>query len=415
MKILKLKNLLILLVSLFFAVFYGCNEDPTASLYDPDVPGGVTPVINSVEPAGGALAGVTRITITGSNFSAVKTDNQVYFNGKKAVVEEASAIQLVVVSPIVTGDSVSVKVAVSKAVLLSNILHYKLSPAMLELTKPNGDKIFTDLYIPFAIAADASDNLYVSVTGPGPGVKKILPDGTANDYAPKGAETFWTSLKMGPANVLFASKGIRGIWDIIENTPPANAPWVATPTGSRIIDSDFDAALNLWGVGNNTNIFKLKPDKTFEQFPFTANLRTVRVFDNALYAGGQMDDMEGVWKFTFDAGNNIGTPELYFNLTELNAAAKVYAVTFAADGDMYVGTDLEKDPIIVVHTDKTSEPLYPGVIAPKTIINTFTWDTGNFLYFSRSQTLSADGALILAPTVIKLNMQKPGAPYFGRQ
>jgi hypothetical protein len=412
MKRLKLKYLLIVILA--GIIVSACNEAPTPSLYDPDVPSGQTPEVISVEPSGGALAGVTKITVTGKNFSSDKSKNFVFFNGKKGVIEEAYQDRLVVVSPIVIGDSVMVKVSVSGAVMLSNIVKYKLSPAISEILKSNGEKLFTDLMVPYSIASDASGNLYVSVSGTEPGIKKVTPGGDLSNFAPKGAETFWNSLKVGPSNIIYGSKGIRGVWEITENTVPPNSPWVATPTGSRVIDSDFDAALNLWAVGNNTTIFKIKQNKDLVQYPFTANLRTVRVFDNALYVGGLQGSTEGVWKFTIDNEHNIGSPELFFNLTELSAAAKVNAITFSADGDMYVGTNRETDAIIIVHPDKSSESLYPGVIAAKTDISTFSWFPGEFLYFSRSATLDSEGSVLLAPTVFKLNMQKTGAPYYGR-
>ena len=75
-----------------------------------------TPVINSMDPANAALAGVTHITINGNNFSTVPAENIVTFNGVKAQVLSATKTQIVVMAASVSAftDSVKVKIAVLK-------------------------------------------------------------------------------------------------------------------------------------------------------------------------------------------------------------------------------------------------------------------------------------------------------------
>jgi hypothetical protein len=61
-----------------------------------------------------------------------------------------------------------------------------------------------------------------------------------------------------------------------------------------------------------------------------------------------------------------------------------------------------------VRQDKYTNVLYKGAIARNTEVLNFSWDTGIYLYFTRNTGPS------LSQTVLRLNMQEQGAPYFGR-
>lgn len=77
-----------LLLALFFSA--GCNKDE-----DKQQPSG--PVVTAIWPSSGA-AGII-VTLKGKNFSSVRTENKVQFNGTDAIVIEAASSQLQVVSP----------------------------------------------------------------------------------------------------------------------------------------------------------------------------------------------------------------------------------------------------------------------------------------------------------------------------
>lgn len=397
---------------LFFSLLalISCNEDPTPSLEDLIGPSGANPQITSVEPPSQALAGVTKVIINGSNFSADTAANLVFFGTTKAVVLEASTNRLVVLAPNVLGDSLDIKIA-ANGVLYSNKVHYSLKPAVsIYYTE------FQDFEKPHGITTDNNGNLYVALEGNG--VKKITPDLELVDYAPKGSETYWSSLKYGPSNTIYSARLSRGVWQVFENTQPTSAPWAITPSGTRIDDIDFDVNLNIWGGGgaNSDVIIRIKPDGSFKIFPFEATIRSVRVFNNSLYVGGAKDATEGVWSFPIISSDSLGSPALYFDMSQNYPGASVNAITFSADGDLYIGSTVNiGNPvaIVTVHQDKTSEELYPGLIKTSLIndagsdadpdIETFAWGTDNFLYFTQR-----------AFTIFKLNMQELGAPHYGR-
>ena len=95
----KRTTALIALAALAFLLFSGCENPETGSLYDLNYTSPrATPVVTSISPTSG-LAGVTTMTIAGSNFSSVKTENTVYFDAKQAEVLTAGQTQLTVKAP----------------------------------------------------------------------------------------------------------------------------------------------------------------------------------------------------------------------------------------------------------------------------------------------------------------------------
>lgn len=100
----------------------GCQDEET-SLFEPvDSP---APEITAITPADSAEAGST-ITVEGRNFLADPEANYVYFEGNEGTIESASATELEVTTPEVTGDTVEVRAATRDAVDFSNVIVYKL-------------------------------------------------------------------------------------------------------------------------------------------------------------------------------------------------------------------------------------------------------------------------------------------------
>lgn len=397
MKTYRVSLTLVGLLLIALAMMSGCKEDPPTSLYeDPTTNVGTAPqpVVSAVDPPTTALAGVTTITITGSNFSAVKDENIVYFDATKANILSASATQLVVRAPTLVKDSVTLRVMVYKAELSSTPRPYKLLSAVSEYGN------LGKLDDPYGIATDAAGNMYVSISGSG--VKKITPDGTKTDYSAHAAGvTKWSAMKMGPAGVLYTARILRVIYQV-----PAGggAPviWVTGSSIGNIYDMDFDASGNLWAGGNNPAIYRIKQDKSVKQFPFTCNARSIRVYDGYLYVGGKVDTTEGVWRAQIINSDSLGAFEKHFDFSASYSGYVVNAVTFAADGDMYIGTDAPA-ALIVVHPNKVAEPVYPGLFTPTTLL--FTWGNADDLYMIRT---------LNNPRLLKVTMLKNGAPYYGK-
>jgi hypothetical protein len=396
-----------LLAALVVVVGPGCNEEPPPSLFDPNYASGAQPVVSSIAPASG-LGGVTIMTLTGLNFSTVPSYNQVVFappsdRGKTllATVLQASATSLTVKTPIVIADTIEVKVGVQGADLYSDPVYCALASAQLEWGS------FTVNDAPAGIACDIGGNVYFSnlFGGVADSVYKISPDNVQTGYSPAFSSQVprWTGMKVGPGGSIFCVGGRNIIFEI----PPGGGTVTLWQRGGigNVVDLDFDQDGNIWTVGTGTALYSVTPAKVVVTFTIAQTIvRTVRVYNGYLYYGGGRGATEGIWRRQILAVDNLGTEELYFDCSAAFPGGIVNAITFAADGDMYVGTD-GAEGIVVVHQGGTAESFYPGIVSPTCLA--FAWGTGTELFVSRTGTVAKK-------SVLRIEMQKAGAPTYGR-
>ncbi len=413
MKILYKISKVLIAVGLLFV--YSCNEETTPSLYDLPVGGQPTPVINSLDPPNSALAGVSVVTITGSNFYPSLGGNMVYFNGVKAQVLNATSTQLQVIAPNFVADTVFVKVSAYKSEDFSTYYQYKLEPAQEEYYIFDAN----NKQFPYAFVFNSNQDMLVSLlsTTANPfGIKKILPvpfdERTLLDYIPMGNTQKWDCLKFGPGSQLYGTRNVNAIWKLNEGVAPAS-PW-AIATGSSLKDFDFDMYQNIWAVGTVNKIYRIDQNKVSTSFAVNGTFRSVRVFNNSLYFAGTRGTTEGVWKIPILSNGDLdlASEELYYDLSSAYTGIQALAITFAADGDLLLGTNKDPDPIIVVHPNKSSEVLYPGVIPASKVIFMFWPDGSTNMYFTREEKRD-DSGIIYSQTILEIKMQKLGAPYYG--
>lgn len=402
MKLRKMKLHWFLPLLIFGAFIYGCQNELTESLYNPNKSVGAVPEIISILPADSTLAGVGLITINGNNFSPIPSHNMIFFGDKLAEIKTASEKQLVVKSPNIVGDSIAIKIAVDGVAAFSNVVKYKLKSSVSKLTE------FKEGEEPWSITCDAEGNVYVSMLsfGQGVGVRKILSNGNILDYAPRSSEKYWFSMKVGPDGGIYTTRKIRAIFKI----PPGGgkaSTWVALKNRrEKVIDLDFDHEGNIWAGGEGGNaLFRVTPDKNIKEFPFIAEVHSVRVFENSLFLAGERDSVSTIWRLPILSPDSLGSEEFYFNFSAAFPGYSALAITFARDGDLYIGTDAPES-IVVVHPDKSYEPLYPGLFQSTSLY--FAWGTGTNLFVTRQ------GNENVSQTILKVEMLKESAPYFGR-
>jgi hypothetical protein len=372
-----------------------CAEDVTPTLYDLASTNLPTPVITSVDPPAEALAGVTKITITGSNFSSTMRNNLVYFNGVPGKVLTATNTQLEVTSAVVVSDSIIIKVAVIGANSFSNEILYKLNPAV-GIFYPLDAKIFQ---VPYGIAVDNSENVYVSLKDQG--IKKIDVQGVLTDFAPKGPETFFRSMTVASDNAIYAVRGgVRGFYKVVENTAPA--AFVATSQGisDNVNAIDFDKTRDvLWAGGSTGIIYRITLTKNIIKYNLTDGINAIRVAGNSLFIVTS-GDKELIWKAAIVSADSLGTPELYFDFsTQVGNLTKLMDVVAAQDGDIYLGTDSDTNPVYIVHPDKSFEELYSGLI--NSAAYSMVWGNASLIYMSNV----IEG---VNTTILKLDVEKLG-------
>ena len=361
-------------VLFFGAAIAGCDSGPAPSLYDPDRASAPDPLVTSISPEGFALAGVDVVTIDGSNFSAQVSDNLVYFNEVRGEVLEASATRLRVQAPATPGADIEVRVSVLGAENYSNGIAYRLEAAV----EPFGD--IAGFEEPFSIASDPAGNLYVSMNSDNRsvGVLRMAPDGARSPFV---ESTFiWTDMAYGTDDMLYTVRSVRAVFRFAEGG--RQEVWGVIPDNSvRLSAITFGPENNLWAGGNNANIYRIAPDKSVEAFPFEANVRSLRFFEGYLYAAATRDNASGIWRWPV-TGGRAGEAELYFDVTG-ETGAEALALAFAANGDLFVGTN-GADPVLLVEPNGQADVFYPGLFMPAA--TAFAWGASPNLYMVQGRT-----------------------------
>lgn len=404
------KTLLIkLVVIIIFLGIIQCSDEDTPSLYDNSEKTSAAPEIISVEPASEAVSAVTVVKITGKNFLADTSQVKVYFGKKAGKILSSSSNEIQVIPPNISGQ-MKIKIATQTALSFSNEYDYLLTPAAEAIYPPSDDKTSQ----PFNIILDSQENVYSYNTGVG--VMKIEPNGNSSLYSAKSGETFWTCMRFGAGGVLYGVRGLQAVFSIPAGGGVKNSSWaVLTPSTVKLSKIEFDSEGNLWAAGKNSLIYKIKPDKTYLSFPFNYTVTAMRIFkiDDTfyMYAAVQSDVSTKIIRFPIINGEP-GSVEDYFDF----AAAYgdnfvVNDMTFAEDGTLYLATDLPS-PIVYVNPDKSHGYLYKGILLESPALS-LAWGNGNYMYYVRAQIKDNAGNVKVLPTILKLNMLKKGAPYYG--
>jgi hypothetical protein len=390
-------------ISLVLILFITCEKDATKSVYNPDQEFNADPVITSIEPSAGALSGIGQITINGSNFSTTKGLNVVFFGSTIGNVLSATESKLIVQTPSLIGDSIDVKVSVVGAQLYSNSIYYPIEDATHEMG--GYGNVGENLY---ALTVDANENVYVfrSIRF----IDIISPDSINKSQLYGTAPVVTTGMKMGPGGYLYLTKNNTTLYRM----PPGGGnqvPFSAMP--QKVFDLDFDQNGNIYIGGEGDSLYIVYPDASSESVAeyMDTFIKAVRVYNGYVYvAGNQSGTLEAVWRNQINAPSDLDPNELVFDVTTaLGEGIEVQSLTFADDGDMYVGTTAAPDPILVVHPDGSHEPLYPGVLGPE--MYDMDWGNDVYLYVTRRASVIAG----TETRILRINMQKLGAPYYGRQ
>lgn len=397
----KLRSIFYLcfITGLFLVIFSRCSENTPPSIYDPDQQSKPNPEITSLDPPNSTLAGFGEITINGMNFSPVIEENTVFFGNEKAIILSSSATEIKIQSPNLPEDSIEVKIAVHGALLFSNSIYYTLVSLLEEV----GD--FDNYDDAYGIAFDKDDNLYVSLAGKK--IVKVTPDGEKQDYATTLFDKA-SAMKVGPGGALYL---VNIIQFMLRVPPGGGASELFTTLPGGVFDLDFDSFGNIYCGGSGNAIYRVKSDGSNEvaaDYP-SVFIRSLRVYDGYVYVGGKDNatDHQYIWRNQIISADELGSTEIYFDWSnEIDPASEVLSITFAADGDMYVGTNAP-EAIIIVHPNGSHEALYPGVLEPESYA--LCWGNGQHLYTNRR---NADAS---KKRIIKINVQKDGAPYHGRQ
>jgi len=412
-----MKKIVILLamINLVGLLFYtGCENNYPDSLWPTDTIYRPNPVITSIDPPDSTFSGIGILTITGQNFSTVKAENFVYFGAKTGTIQSASATELVVQAPVLTGDSITINVWVTKTIEYATYTQvYALKNAIVQFKGVGSDLKAT------AIAVDKNEGVYALLDK-----KKIVrianPDAVCDTVGSSVALgiTNATSLRLGPNNYLYLLRGNNRIYRLPLDGGPATPLENYVQVSSRVTDMDFDINKNIFAGGKG---FKIECVHTSDNSTFTAaqpgigySINSLRVFDGYLYMAARNDTaagvVEGIWKYQItNANGDLGAKELVFDWTTYagSAGPKILSVDFDENGLMYLGLDKDNALAKLNPANGTIEGfVYPEIMIPKTAW--MSWGNSIYLYINR------DSDKVAERRIIRVNMNDAkGAPYYG--
>lgn len=391
-------------------LFGACESyEDTPLVFDPNAQSSAAPIISSVEPQGVAFAGYTEIRLLGDNFSTRMEDNVVYFGGERAEIKSASKTEMRVIPPNLIADNLTIKVVVAAALTIAQFSPYNLKAVSTEYGN------FTDLDLVYALALDANENVYADLKGVGAvsNVIKITPQGVKTDF---GKTSFPQAIEMhiGPGGELYLHRSLGNLFKIGAGGGEAQA-FATLP--SRTTSFDFDENGNILAAGNRSGVFSVNPGGAVANTGkfLLFDVRAVRVFNGflyvlALYSGSDPTvPRSGIWRAPIlSAAGDLGNEESVFDWANSGefAAARFYALTFSEDGEIYVGTN-NADPILRLNPQGAAEAIYKGLLKPEA--THLVWGNENYLYMNRGSAQPENRR------VIRIDMGKKGAPYYGRK
>jgi hypothetical protein len=413
----KNKNtVLIFLLIVLASLTFSCSEDKTDSLTEYAGDKGVAPIIVDVSPSSG-YSGVTTITITGTGFSNVLSENKVYFSSDSAKILSATSTELVVEAPIIFGDSLRLKTRKSGSEDFSNTIYYELGSAVNEHYQFLGNQE------PYAATSDKAGNLYFSFieSAIGKGVYKLSADGMLSEFALRGAETTFNDLKYHSDGYLIGVFGNRAIYKIEEGAKPS----VFINSGNTRIKFnalDYDKDTTIWAAGKGGFIVSVKTDKSFKLFEYADEIAGIRVYNDYLYAISGAASEQTIVRFPIVSADSLGQVENVFSFSSnIGIGVIANSITFSAAGQMYIATSQllpgsdPMDPIYYVNTDGSFGTWYPGLIT--SFASSFSWGTGTELFVVRDR-YPADRAVAASAgygqSILRIDMERLGAPVFGR-
>ncbi|HEX9935350.1 MAG TPA: IPT/TIG domain-containing protein [bacterium] len=399
MKTYRLYMVAALFTAVLAVVMTGCEFDVAQPQWNKDFTASPTPVINQIEPAHTAAAGVNFITIRGLNFEGVPDTNSVYFGVKPVEIVQKSGTAIVVRRPNLVTDSCTVKVVVDRALAIAQFGPYRIDPVL------NKYGSFLDNAELSAVAVDNAENLYVMETS-SKKIVKVTPDGVKTTVGT--ATRTPTDAKIGPDGNLYLVENNRAI-DQVNLATGVVKRWTQLPSGKVAKFGDFDANGYFYTGGTNTDLVVVAPNLSVTSAGFYASddIFAIHVYNDAVYVVSRKSNSEDpakIWKHQIDANGNVGAQSLVLDMKTTGGFSSrlIRSMIFSSNGTLYLATD-SVDPILVVDLATMQvDYFYKGIVPP--YCKDFCWGSGNYIYM-----ISGDAIAGQEWTVYRIDMGSTGA------
>ncbi len=422
----NMKKIIILGVLVLVSLLCSCvkyNEPPM--IYEPDTRFSESPLITSIVPADSAAAGIREIKINGTNFSANKHLNRIYFNNLEGKIKSSTENEIVLYRPPVFGDSIIISLEVhgslqyaKKAYKIEQPISAYDNSAILN-TRPSDPlmSIEIDRNETYIYLAKAYFIYRVPIDG-----------GSIEQYKRFSGADFTRiyDIKFGPGGYLYIAASKNKIWRTQGEAGTSAETYVTLPSAVGVVDKiEFDQHGNLY-TGKTKGLFVINTNKTvFNSNRYTSNFTfsDLKVFSDYIYINASYNGSDAsipkkaIWRnrifHTNGQVDSVGQNEIVLNLSShpQYANAIISSFTLDADGSLYLclKTDNQICPLFIAEGGSL-EPYYYDAILPQKV-DQIIWGQGRYLYLNRgvSSYIQSDSAQLF-----RVGMVKTGAPYLGR-
>jgi|GEM_PF-6356642 len=224
----------------------------------------------------------------------------------------------------------------------------------------NNSVPFQNLQKIYSLVSDSNGTnyFYYNFNNMGEGIKYLSENGSINDYAPKGTESFFSDLKFNRGDTLFAVRNIYAIF-YYPQKGSGPTPWVIFPDKSlRITSLDFDSLQNIWASGNKDSLYCITPSKHITYFESKANIGKVRINGEYLYAlVHNVDSTDEIWRYKIISSDSISSPELFFSMSEITADTAANIFDYAFNNNNLILCSSLSDVVDIIYPDKSFKPL----------------------------------------------------------
>jgi len=426
MKQINNKNFPLLIMFVLNLALVGCVEyKEPPMIYEPNASYLPPAVIDSIEPADSAVAGVREIVIKGANFSTNPYFNQVYFDKYLGYIKSSTQNTIRVYRPPIYGDSITISIVVHGSLSIARFpSFYKIQNPIFPFN--SGEIVNTrPSEMLMSMELDNSNNLYIAksmyiykITSPTQITlfKTCSPADLARIY----------DIRFGPGGYLYIAAAKTRIWRTRGESGNTLELYVNFGSSAGNLEKvEFDEYGNLF-TGKTRGLFVATPLKTIintSRYSANYTIGDIRVFNNEVYVYASYSGTDpsipkrAIWKNTiYHTGNavdSVGQPQLVLDITNVAGfqQAEISSFTFDCDGLIYMcmKNALPGQSFYVLESDGSITPFYMENILPS-VLDQVVWGNGKELYLNRGRSVTGADSV----QIYKVGTAKDGAPYFGR-
>jgi hypothetical protein len=378
----------------------------------------VDPAISGVTPAGGAMAGVRKITITGENFKTNLDSIDVYFGPQVAIIdsETITSTQLVANRPPNYGEAMEVKIIIPDRKGIAKSFNYDLEQPVEAWG--NFSTIARAFY---TMEFDNQDRLWISARRY---IYSLTADGLyvtifKNDKMGLGSKfDELTDMRFGAGGYLYFVLGdqkeiYRLNTTICSCENDSLPPEVYCTLPANISKMDFNDNGNIY-TGKNTGLYLVDAAKNITATGLynAFTLVDIHIYNDYVYVA----DATRVYRSSIQGDGSLVGQELLVDLAALPedkykvSTCKILSFSIDINGKIYLclGNHLQYS-VFYLEDDGMVTPFYIDNILPQGV-EQLIWGNSRFLFLNRGMGDSADSLR----GVYRVGMLNNGAPYLGR-